>query len=130
VSILGLIFILTPVTDHLPNTDSGSGEPAQQPALTGDQISPPKAPPAGSSSVEAQIHEVFGVHGRKAVRTFKCESKLNPAARSKSGRHLGIGQLGPAERARYGHGPDARTQLKAAHALFLERGWQPWAACL
>ncbi|HVL52397.1 MAG TPA: hypothetical protein VM754_12955, partial [Actinomycetota bacterium] len=70
------------------------------------------------------IREVFGPHGEKAVKVARCESTMRTNA--KSGQYLGLFQMGANERADYGHGSDAVTQVLAAHALFLDRGWQPW----
>lgn len=70
------------------------------------------------------IREIFGPHGDKAVAVARCESEFRTHA--KSGQFHGLFQMGSNERARYGHGPDALTQVLAAYALFLERGWQPW----
>jgi hypothetical protein len=75
--------------------------------------------------VEELIRHVFGSEGDKAVAVARCESTLRTHA--KKGQFLGLFQMGANERADYGHGPDALAQVLAAHALFLDRGWQPWA---
>lgn len=74
--------------------------------------------------VEELIRHIFGREGDKAVAVARCESTLRTNA--KKGQFLGLFQMGANERADYGYGPDALTQVLAAHALFLERGWQPW----
>lgn len=93
------------------------------------QVPPPPAPVTRADlakmPVEDMIREVFGPNGEKAVKVARCESTMRTNA--KSGQYLGLFQMGANERADYGHGPDAVTQVLAAHALFLDRGWQPWA---
>lgn len=94
--------------------------PAETPA-------PAPAPPpldASKLPVEELIRHVFGDEGDKAVEVARCESTLRTHA--KKGQFLGLFQMGANERANYGHGPDALSQVEAAHALFLDRGWQPW----
>lgn len=93
---------------------------------------PPVATPAPAPEpvdlsklpVEELIRHVFGPEGDKAVAVARCESTLRTHA--KKGQFLGLFQMGANERADYGHGPDAVAQVLAAHALFLDRGWQPW----
>jgi hypothetical protein len=75
--------------------------------------------------IEELIRHVFGPEGDKAVAVARCESTMRTHA--KKGQFLGLFQLGANERADYGHGPDALAQVLAAHELFLDRGWQPWA---
>jgi hypothetical protein len=159
-SILGLIFILTPVqggsisdvegslkdtikdhrakagdgaepaavtekpsavpTDHLPNTDSGSGEPAQQPALTGQLVSPgPMAPPVGSSSLLACIrrHESGTSGGYSAV--------------SRNGKHYGAYQFSRGTWASVGGTGDptdapSAEQDARAWELYKRAGLKPW----
>lgn len=87
----------------------------------------PSPPPVDVSKlpVEDLIRHVFGAEGDKAVAVARCESTMRTHA--KKGQFLGLFQMGANERADYGHGPDALAQVLAAHALFLDRGWQPWA---
>jgi hypothetical protein len=87
----------------------------------------PAPPPVDVSKlpVEELIRHIFGTEGDKAVEVARCESTLRTHA--KKGQFLGLFQMGANERADYGHGPDALAQVLAAHALFLDRGWQPWA---
>ncbi|HEX2054560.1 MAG TPA: hypothetical protein VHJ78_12650 [Actinomycetota bacterium] len=91
-------------------------------------VVPVQAPPPpvdlASLPIEEMIRKVFGPQGDKAVEVARCESTLRTHARS--GQFLGLFQMGENERADYGHGPDALAQVKAAYALFLDRGWQPW----
>ncbi len=95
------------------------------------KVAPPPAPAAapppsdiGSLPIEDMIRHVFGPEGDKAVEVARCESTLRTHAQK--GQFQGLFQLGANERADYGHGPDALAQVMAAHALFLDRGWQPW----
>ena len=79
-----------------------------------------------------------------ALRVAECESTASApewiahrrglgrwAADYATGTHIGIFQLGPAERRRHGRyrlGSSARKQVAAALSLYRERGWQPWDA--
>ena len=73
---------------------------------------------------------VWGSEGPKALVVAICESNLRVWARNPAGPgYEGIFQLGPIERAQYGAGDDARSQVEAAHRLFLVRGWEPWPVC-
>jgi hypothetical protein len=95
--------------------------------LPGTPPEPVKVPvPADLSTlpIEDIIRAVFGPEGEKAVQVARCESTLRPHA--KKGQFLGLFQMGANERVEYGHGEDALAQVLAAHALFLDRGWQPW----
>lgn len=74
------------------------------------------------------IHHVWGPEAPRALVVAICESNLSVWARSPAG-YEGIFQLGPTERVQYGAGNDARSQIEAAHRLFLARGWQPWPVC-
>lgn len=65
------------------------------------------------------------------VRRVRAESSGDPAARDYvDGTHVGLLQLGKAERAQYGaeDGTDGRTNLAAGLRLWQARGWQPWRA--
>jgi len=115
-----------PVAAGAPASVEGLDQPAEIVPLP--QLPPPPAPVTRSDlakmPVEDMIREVFGPHGEKAVKVARCESTMRTNA--KSGQYLGLFQMGANERADYGHGSDAVTQVLAAHALFLDRGWQPW----
>ncbi|HEX2179660.1 MAG TPA: hypothetical protein VHL54_09130 [Actinomycetota bacterium] len=111
------------------------GPPASEVKIQLDEVLPvPGAPaepvkvpvPADLSSlpIEDLIRTVFGPEGEKAVQVARCESTLRPHA--KKGQFLGLFQMGANERTEYGHGDDPLAQVLAAHALFLDRGWQPW----
>ncbi|MEX0790673.1 MAG: hypothetical protein WD178_07860 [Actinomycetota bacterium] len=104
--------------------------PAEAEQAVSASASPVPAAPAEAVNVaelpiEEMIRHVFGPEGDKAVEVARCESTLRTHA--KKGQFLGLFQMGANERADYGHGPDALAQVLAAHALFLDRGWQPWA---
>jgi hypothetical protein len=62
----------------------------------------------------------------QALRVAWCESRLSVNARN--GQYRGLFQMGSWERRRYGHGPDARTQARAALRYFNASGrtWRPW----
>lgn len=95
--------------------------------LPGVAAVPVLVPPLNLASlpIEEMIRQVFGVDGEKAVQVARCESTMRTHA--KKGQFLGLFQMGANERADYGHGTDALAQVQAAHALFMDRGWQPWA---
>lgn len=78
------------------------------------------------STPEGAIRHVFGKYAGEALAVFTCESGLSVWA--ENGQYLGIAQMGEYARARYGHGPDALTQVRAAYAYFVESGrsWGPW----
>ncbi len=76
---------------------------------------------ARQPSTEQVIRQVFGVYGSQAVRVFTCESGLRTWAQN--GQYLGIAQMGSWARARYGHGPDAYTQARAAYHYFRDNGY-------
>lgn len=111
------------VADKSPGAPSTRQGSEATTTVASEALRPNETP----QTVAALILQKFGVNGRKAVQVFRCESHLKTTARN--GQHLGIGQLGKAERARYGHGEDAETQINAAYELFLARGWNPWRAC-
>lgn len=79
-----------------------------------------------SASPASTICAVFGAYCSQAIRVATCESTLNVNAQN--GQYLGLFQLGSYARARYGHGPDAYTQSRAAYAYFVDSGkdWSPW----
>ena len=90
------------------------------------------APHAGAADRQttprAAIRATFGPDAPLALRIAWCESRLGTDARN--GQHLGLFQMGTRERARFGHGPDALTQARAAHRYWLASSphWRPWAA--
>lgn len=70
------------------------------------------------------VRQVFHEEPRKAVAVAWCESTLRPWA--VNGWYLGIFQMGPGPRARYGHGATVLAQAIAAHRYYLVSGWSPW----
>lgn len=122
-------------TPPVPTAGNVPGPPASQVKiqlaevlpLPGISPEPVKVPvPVDLSSLPAEelIRKVFGPEGEKAVQVARCESTMSPEA--KKGQFLGLFQMGANERGEYGHGADPLAQVLAAHALFLDRGWQPW----
>jgi hypothetical protein len=79
---------------------------------------------ARSASPATIICRIFGSECSNAIRVARCESHLYVGAHN--GQFLGLWQMGSWARARYGHGPDALTQTRAAHRYFLDAGWGPW----
>ena len=67
---------------------------------------------------------VWGSQCSNALRVARCESGLSTNATN--GQYLGMFQMGDYARARYGHGSDAWTQARAAHAYYMDAGWRPW----
>lgn len=111
--------------------------PASLPQQTAGSSSKPSLPPPPPKPVRAttapqtipqQIRSVFGSAGPKAVAVSWCESRHQTTATN--GQYRGLFQMGARERARFGHGPDALTQIRAAYAYFILSGWSPWKACL
>jgi hypothetical protein len=111
----------------IPDLLEAARAEAEELAKAAPPPAPAAAPPPsdiGSLPIEDMIRHVFGPEGDKAVEVARCESTLRTHAQK--GQFQGLFQLGANERADYGHGPDALAQVMAAHALFLDRGWQPW----
>jgi hypothetical protein len=74
------------------------------------------------------ICEVFGRrYCRQAVAVAWCESRHTTTARN--GQYLGLFQMGSSERVRFGHGPAAWDQARAAYRYFVVAGrdWSPWS---
>ncbi len=78
------------------------------------------------ASTAAVICRVFGPYCSQAISVARCESHLFVWARN--GQYLGLFQMGSYARSRYGHGPDALTQARAAYRYFVGSGrdWSPW----
>jgi hypothetical protein len=76
-------------------------------------------------SVPQIICAVFGPECSKALQVFFCESRYSTSARN--GQYFGIGQMGSAERARFGGSSlDPWDQVRAAYAYYRVAGWSPW----
>ncbi len=62
----------------------------------------------------------------EALRVARCESRLRTDA--SNGQYRGLFQMGSSERRRFGHGPTAIEQSRAAHRYFVLSGrdWSPW----
>jgi hypothetical protein len=73
------------------------------------------------------ICKTFGSYCEQALDVSWCESKWYIWAQN--GEYLGIFQMGAWERARYGHGPGAWAQARAAFRYFVASGrdWSPWS---
>lgn len=83
---------------------------------------------AKNMTVKQTIVDVFGKrYGAQALRVAWCESRWNPRARN--GQYQGLFQMGSWERSRFGHGPTARAQARAAYRYFVVTGrdWSPWS---
>lgn len=80
-----------------------------------------------STPVKRAICQVFGSYCQQALAVSWCESRWSVYARN--GQYLGLFQMGSSERARYGHGPDAWSQARAAYSYFVDSGrtWGPWS---
>jgi hypothetical protein len=76
---------------------------------------------------QGAICSVFKGHCREALAVARCESGYSTAAQN--GQYLGLFQMGSFARARYGHGPTALVQARAAYRYFVESGrdWSPWS---
>jgi hypothetical protein len=81
-----------------------------------------------SAPPRVAICHVFGRrYCRQAVAVSWCESRLS--TRAQNGQYLGLFQMGYSERQRFGHGPTAHAQARAAHRYFelTGRDWSPWS---
>lgn len=86
--------------------------------------------PLPSGSVASRIYAAWpGSNKSEAVAVAKCESNLNPSARSSSGRYLGLFQADSSFRRAYGYGPSVEQQTMMAWRGYKARGWQPWPNC-
>lgn len=78
------------------------------------------------------IHRVWrnDDQAHTAQRVFSCESGLYKWSRhgDSSTQYKGIASLGRSERHTYGFGWRVLIQMRAAHRLFVARGWAPWGA--
>ena len=115
--------------------------PLSAPATAAEREPAPMKQPLGSEpkkkqrkrkrpTVEQMIHSEFGARGDDAVRIARCESKLDPQARSHAGA-AGVFQLMPVHSWRVAkvkgkHLYDARTNVKVARHLHQDEGWSPW----
>jgi hypothetical protein len=131
-SIAAIVLFVSPTSEAPRATEPVKAVETQSPLTQ----PPPPAPKAVQvkpkslehRSVREQIMAVFGPAGPKAVKVFWCESRHRPDARN--GQYRGVAQLGSRERARFGHGPDSLTQIRAAYEYFKISHWGPWKACL
>jgi soluble lytic murein transglycosylase-like protein len=113
--------------------------PTTAPPTTAPPTTAPPAtsPPPPAGSVEATIRSYFGDAGDAAVAVARCESSLNPSARSAAG-YRGLFQLSPSHATAFASvtgrdfedawdeaGPNSQY---AAH-LYAQRGWAPWGSC-
>jgi hypothetical protein len=75
------------------------------------------------------ICKTFGKYCAEALRVSWCESKHYVWAVNTHGDYRGLFQMGPSERATYGHGPGAWAQARAAYRYFVASGrdWSPWS---
>lgn len=73
------------------------------------------------------ICKTFGSYCSEALAVSWCESKWYVWAGN--GQYKGLFQMGSSERARYGHGPGAWAQSRAAYRYFVDSGrdWSPWS---
>jgi hypothetical protein len=75
------------------------------------------------------ICKVFGSYCSEALDVSWCESKWYVWAVNPHGDYRGLFQMGRSERAKYGHGPGAWAQSRAAYRYFVDSGrdWSPWS---
>jgi hypothetical protein len=108
------------------------------PTTTPPTTAPPvTSPPPAAGSVEEAIRANFGAAGDAAVAVARCESSLNPSARSASG-YRGLFQLSPSHAASFQSvtGRDfedawdeAGPNSQYARYLYDRSGWAPWGSC-
>lgn len=90
------------------------------------------AVPAQASNytqARAAIYAVFGPYAAQAMRVSYCETGGTYSVyASNHGTYLGIFQMGPYARAKYGHGYTALAQARAAYRYFRDSGyrWTAW----
>ena len=91
------------------------------------QASPDGRIAAQQARAKVAICKTFGQYCNQALAVSWCESKWYIWAQN--GQYLGIFQMGSSERAKYGHGPGAWAQARAAHRYFVASGrdWSPWS---
>ena len=79
------------------------------------------------AAAKVAICKTFGEYCQEALNVSWCESKWYVWAQN--GQYLGIFQMGSSERAKYGHGPGAWAQARAARRYFIASGrdWSPWS---
>jgi len=75
------------------------------------------------------IRHVFGRYASEALGVSGCETGGTYHVGATNGQYQGIFQMGAWERSRYGHGPTALEQARAAYRYFVDSGrdWSPWA---
>jgi hypothetical protein len=131
-SIAAIVLFVSPTSEALKVTEPVKAVETQalvpQPPPPAPKPVQVKPKPLERLSVREQIMAVFGPAGPKAVKVFWCESRHRPDARN--GQYRGVAQMGVRERARFGHGPDSLTQIRAAYEYFKISHWRPWKACL
>jgi hypothetical protein len=71
---------------------------------------------------------IFGPYAGQAIQVADCETGGTFSTGARNGQHLGLFQMGAAERRLYGHGPSALDQARAAYVYFVVSGrdWRPW----
>lgn len=81
-------------------------------------------------SVAGAINHAFpNASEDKARSVAHCESEFDIYARSSSGKYLGLFQMGPEERDRFGFGWNSWTQARGAYRYWKISGWSPWPVC-
>jgi hypothetical protein len=110
---------------------------AAPPPTTAPPTTAVPAPPPPARSVEDIIRARFGPVGDTAIGVARCESGLNPSARSPAG-YRGLFQLDPSHAASFQQvtGRDfeeawdeADPNTQYAKYLYDRSGWSPWGAC-
>lgn len=118
-----------------PTTAARRATTTVPPTTAPPTTTPPPPPPAGS--VEATIRSWFPEVGDQAVAVARCESGLDPSARSAAG-YRGLFQLSPGHAAEFARvtGRDfedawdeAGPNSQFARHLYDRSGWSPWGGC-
>ena len=85
---------------------------------------------AHHGTVRGAINRAFPDHAEdKAKSVAQCESEYDIYARSSSGKYLGLFQMGPEERDRFGFDWNKWVQARAAYRYWKISGWSPWPIC-
>lgn len=93
---------------------------------TDDAHARPPVPPAVFKAVRA--YWPTRPERTRAFDVIACETGGRYNTTARNGQYLGTFQMGASERARFGHGPTAWAQARAAHRYYAEAGWAPWSS--
>lgn len=83
-------------------------------------------------NVEEEIRLVFGKDAENAIKVAKCESGMRVAAvndkNTNGSTDVGLFQINSVHGIKAKWLKNQSIQIRVAHQLFLEQGWNPWSA--